>query len=108
MFKVLATSDNRFTDISGGVFNTMPLSDTTYPIPRITEDSLPQVPIQTTVYQPIYRPFLLPNPYLHNPALGNNNMAALPQKNCKYLIHTIKCNISSHFLSFSLTRFHKN
>lgn len=74
---MLANPENRFTDDAGDIFHSMPpVGETTYPIPHVTEDRLEQFPIQTTVYQPIYRPFLLPNPYLQNPSLST-------QKDCK-------------------------
>lgn len=85
VFKVQLTSDNRFTDDNGQVLDAVPpVSETTYPIPLITGDRLPQDPIQTTVYQPIYRPFVLPNPYLQNPALSPNTIVQFPPKGCKF------------------------
>lgn len=81
---MLANNDDRFTDDVGDIFHSMQsVSETTYPIPHITEDRLEHFPIHTTVYQPIYRPFLLPNPYLHNPSLST-------QEDCKYIFE-LKC-----------------
>lgn len=74
-----------------------PLSETTYPIPRITSDAFfPNSPVHSTAYQPIYRPFVLPNPYLQGvPATNaintNNNFVQhshqvfhqQPTKSCK-------------------------
>lgn len=91
VFKVQLTSDNRFTDDNGQVLGSLPpVSETTYPIPLITGDRLPQDPIQRTVYQPIYRQFVLPNPYLQNPDLSPNTIVQFPPKGCKFLILPIK------------------
>lgn len=83
------TSDNRYTDESGQmVYEMGPVSETTYPIPQITVDRLPHNAIQTSVYQPIYRPFELPNPYLQNPPLSPSGISfsttgSFPMKGCK-------------------------
>lgn len=85
------TSDNRYTDESGQIVYEMgPVSETTYPIPQISVDRLPHNAIQTSVYQPIYRPFELPNPYLQNPPLSPSGVSfsttgSLPPRGCKLI-----------------------
>lgn len=79
MFKVLSTSDNLSIDNKEILQSRPAISETTYPIPRTTEDKLLNTPIQTipvhsTIYKPIYRIFSLPDLSLAN---------ASKQKNCK-------------------------
>lgn len=93
MFKVITSSDDRYTPNEGQYLYYMPpSSETTYPIPRISHDALNivNIPIQTSVYQPVYRPFALPNPYLHNPALSPKYVQTVaPIKNGKshFVLH---------------------
>lgn len=110
VFKVQLTSDNRYTDESGQIVYEMgPVSETTYPIPQISVDRLPHNVIQTSVYQPIYRPFQLPNPYLQNPPLSPSGISfstseTLPQKGCKSITLRIVyfcCRKYNHFFTFA-------
>lgn len=109
VFKVQLTSDNRYTDENGQmVYDMGPVSETTYPIPQITVDRLPHNAIQTSVYQPIYRPFELPNPYLQHPPLSPSGIsfstseALPPHKGCKSWSHCPNCGIfvAEHIIQF--------
>lgn len=86
MFKVVATSDNRYTDDASQLLVVPKVIETTYSIPRITEDRLPDHPVHTTLYDPIYRPLLIPNPLLQNPAFSSNVIEPSYQKSCKLMI----------------------
>ncbi|XP_031622918.1 uncharacterized protein LOC116340513 [Contarinia nasturtii] len=90
VFKVI--SDNLFMD-NAGVLNPLPVSETTYPIPRTTEERsmntpIQTIPIQTTVYQPIYRKLTLPNANIQNPLLSLQKDFRTPITDIHHIIKT--------------------
>lgn len=83
VFKVVTIQGDHL--INGASEDAQPsIGETTYPIPRISEDRLSNIPILSTIYHPIYRPFALTsNIDLRNSNLNSNSISS-PEKICKY------------------------